>query len=44
MQARLSRVNLGDPDPNPVEFTLFASHPSTVQRMAAARAWARAVR
>jgi STE24 endopeptidase len=44
MQARLSKVNLGDPDPNPVEFTLFASHPSTVQRMAAARAWARAAR
>jgi STE24 endopeptidase len=41
MQARLSEVNLGDPDPNPVEFALFASHPSTVQRMAAARAWAR---
>ncbi len=44
MQARLSRVNLGDPDPNPVEFALFASHPSTVQRMAAARAWARSGR
>ncbi|MGC9667265.1 M48 family metallopeptidase [Planosporangium sp. 12N6] len=41
MQARLSLVNLGDPDPNPVEYTLFASHPSTVQRMAAARAWSR---
>jgi STE24 endopeptidase len=44
MQGRLSQVNLGDPDPNPVEFALFASHPSTVQRMAAARAWARAPR
>jgi STE24 endopeptidase len=41
MQARLSQVNLGDPDPNPVEYALFASHPSTVQRMAAARAWSR---
>jgi STE24 endopeptidase len=44
MQARLSQVNLGDPDPNPVEYALFASHPSTVQRMAAARAWARSAR
>jgi STE24 endopeptidase len=41
MQARLSQVNLGDPDPNPIEQTLFASHPSTVQRMATALAWAR---
>jgi STE24 endopeptidase len=44
MQARLSQVNLGDPDPNPVEYALFASHPSTVQRMAAARAWSRGAR
>ncbi|GII21995.1 M48 family metallopeptidase [Planosporangium mesophilum] len=44
MQARLSQVNLGDPDPNPVEYALFASHPSTVQRMAAARAWSRSAR
>jgi STE24 endopeptidase len=44
MQARLSQVNLGDPDPNAIEYTLFASHPSTVQRMAAARAWARSSR
>ncbi|GAA1792800.1 M48 family metallopeptidase [Planosporangium flavigriseum] len=44
MQARLSQVNLGDPDPNPVEYMLFASHPSTVQRMATARAWARSAR
>jgi STE24 endopeptidase len=44
MQARLSLLNLGDPDPNPVEHTLFASHPSTVERMAAARAYARGSR
>jgi STE24 endopeptidase len=44
MQARLSQVNLGDPDPNPIEYALFASHPSTVQRMAAARAWSRSPR
>lgn len=41
MQGRLALVNLGDPDPNPVEYALFASHPSTVRRMATARAWAR---
>jgi STE24 endopeptidase len=41
MQARLSMLNLGDPDPNPVERVLFGSHPSTVERMAAARAYAR---
>ena len=42
MQGRLALVNLGDVDPNPWEYLLFASHPSTVERMAAARAWARA--
>jgi STE24 endopeptidase len=41
MQARLSIVNLADPDPNRIEYLLFASHPSTVERMAAARAYAR---
>ena len=44
MQARLSQVNLGDPDPNPVEHWLFGTHPSTVERMAAARAFARGER
>ena len=42
MQARLAEINLANVDPNPVEFALFASHPSTVQRMAAAIAFARA--
>ncbi|MBO0867178.1 MAG: M48 family metallopeptidase [Micromonosporaceae bacterium] len=42
MQTRLSMVNLGDPDPNRWEHLLFASHPSTVERIAAARAYARA--
>lgn len=42
MQARLAALNLSDVDPNPVEFALFASHPSTVQRMAAAIAFERA--
>ncbi|WP_432829559.1 M48 family metallopeptidase [Dactylosporangium sp. CA-092794] len=41
MQGRLALVNLGDPDPNPVEQFLFGSHPTAVQRMAAARAWSR---
>jgi STE24 endopeptidase len=42
MMTRLATVNLSDPDPNPVEHALTASHPSAVQRMAMARAWARA--
>lgn len=41
MQRRLSAVNLADPDPNRLEYLLFASHPSTVERLAAARAHAR---
>ncbi len=41
MQASLSALNLSDPDPNPFEYALFASHPSTVERIAAARAFAR---
>jgi STE24 endopeptidase len=44
MQQRLSEVNLADPDPNRWEYLLFASHPSTVERMAAARAYARSAR
>ena len=44
MQARLASVNLADPDPNEWEYLMFASHPSTVQRMAASRAYARGER
>ncbi|NUO58442.1 MAG: M48 family metallopeptidase [Hamadaea sp.] len=44
MQKRLALVNLGDPDPPAWEQTLFGSHPSTVERIAAARAYARAPR
>ncbi|XVU27300.1 M48 family metallopeptidase [Actinoplanes sp. CA-054009] len=44
MQRRLGTVNLSDPDPPAWEHTLFASHPSTVERMAAARAYARGER
>jgi STE24 endopeptidase len=44
MQGRLSTLNLSDPDPNRLEYLLFASHPSTVERMAAARAYGRSAR
>ncbi len=44
MQARLSTVNISDPDPNWLEHLLFGTHPSTVERMAAARAYARGQR
>jgi STE24 endopeptidase len=44
MQGRLSLLNLGDPDPNRAEQWLFGTHPTTVERMAIARAWARGVR
>jgi STE24 endopeptidase len=44
MQRRLGSVNLSDPDPPTWEFLMFASHPSTVQRMAAARAYGRGER
>jgi STE24 endopeptidase len=41
MMSRMAVVNLADVDPNPVEKWLFASHPSTVERLAMARAWVR---
>lgn len=44
MQRRLGSVNLSDPDPPTWEHVIFASHPSTVERMAAARAYARGAR
>ncbi|MBV1852538.1 M48 family metallopeptidase [Catellatospora tritici] len=44
MQQRLSLVNLSDPDPPTWEQMLFGSHPTTVERIAAARAYARGVR
>jgi Zn-dependent protease with chaperone function len=43
-QLRLNEVNQSDPDPPRWEYLLFASHPSTVERVAAARAWERAER
>ncbi|MBL7256488.1 M48 family metallopeptidase [Paractinoplanes lichenicola] len=44
MQRRLGTLNLSDPDPPAWEHLMFASHPSTVERMAAARAFARGAR
>lgn len=41
MQRRLSTINLADPDPPRWEYLYSASHPSTVERIAAARAYAR---
>jgi STE24 endopeptidase len=41
MQKRLSLVNLGDPDPHPLEQFLFGSHPTTVERITFARAYSR---
>jgi STE24 endopeptidase len=44
MQRRLAGVNLADPDPPAWEHRYFASHPSIVERVAAARAYARGER
>jgi STE24 endopeptidase len=41
MQTRLATVNLADPDPPRWEYYRSASHPSTVERIAHARAYAR---
>lgn len=41
MQRRLASINLADPDPPRLEYLYSASHPSTVERIAAARAYAR---
>ena len=40
----LGSVNLSEPDPPHWEHVMTASHPSTVERMAAARAYARSAR
>jgi STE24 endopeptidase len=39
-EKRLTLTNLGDLDPNPVVYALFASHPSGPERIAMAREWA----
>jgi STE24 endopeptidase len=41
MQRRLATANLTDPDPPRWEYLYTATHPSTVERIAAARAYAR---
>jgi STE24 endopeptidase len=44
MEQRLATTNLADVDPPRLEYWMFASHPSVVERMAAARAFARGAR
>jgi len=41
IQRRLALTNLSDLEPNPVADALFATHPSTTQRIALAREWER---
>ncbi|MBN6057070.1 M48 family metalloprotease [Nonomuraea sp. RK-328] len=41
MQKRLATTNISDLSPDAVEYALYASHPSTPERIALARAWAR---
>ena len=41
MERRLARVNLADPDPPRLYHDLFATHPSVVERIGAARAYER---
>ncbi len=40
-QRRLARTNLSDLDPNLLAVVLFATHPSTTERLALAREWER---
>jgi STE24 endopeptidase len=42
LQRRLALSNLSDLEPNPVVYALFATHPSTTERIALARTWAQA--
>lgn len=44
MEARLATTNLADVDPPRLEYVMFASHPSVLERIAAARAYARGQR
>ncbi|MEV0229075.1 M48 family metallopeptidase [Nonomuraea sp. NPDC050786] len=41
MQKRLAVTNVSDLSPDAVEYVLYASHPSTPERIAMARAWAK---
>jgi STE24 endopeptidase len=40
-EQRLARTNLSDLDPNPLIYGLFSTHPTSPQRIALAREWAR---
>ena len=40
-QMRLARTNLSDLEPNPLAYALFATHPSTTERLSLAREWQR---
>ncbi|GAC1609373.1 MAG: M48 family metallopeptidase [Mycobacteriales bacterium] len=40
-EQRLARTNLSDLDPNPLIYLLFSTHPTSPQRIALAREWAR---
>ncbi|WP_336216911.1 M48 family metallopeptidase [Nonomuraea sp. LPB2021202275-12-8] len=40
MQKRLASTNISDLSPDAVEYVLYASHPTTPQRIAMARSWA----
>ena len=40
MQRRLATTNLSDLDPSPLVFAMFATHPTSPQRIALARDWA----
>ena len=44
MEERLATTNLADVDPPRLEYLIFASHPSIVERIAAARAYGRGER
>ena len=40
-QRRLALSNLSDLDPHPLAYALFASHPTTTERLAMVREWER---
>jgi STE24 endopeptidase len=40
-EQRLARTNLSDLDPNPFLYAMFSTHPTSPQRIALAREWAR---
>ncbi|HEU0131905.1 MAG TPA: M48 family metalloprotease [Mycobacteriales bacterium] len=40
-EVTLARTNIADLDPNPVVYALFFTHPTSPERIALARAWAR---